>query len=223
MILGVQRVSGSSDFTVLPAPATPLAIAPGAEIDFTIEYRPTAPGVAGTATIQITSNDPVNPTLDLVARGASGTGKLAVTGSTYFGGVRACCYEERTIWIANVGDCELHVADVAFKHPAKAWKLVNNAFPATLHPGACLPAVIRYHAIERYARVRELIITSDDPHTPVRELEVLAHTVWDEQCRDDCAKGCCGERCRCHPSSRSCERCPDEDDDRDQAEAHLPA
>jgi hypothetical protein len=84
--------------------------------------------------------------------------------------------------LANVGDCELHVSDVAFKHAANAWKLVNNAFPARLHPGASLAVVIRYHAIERYARVRELIITSDDPHTPVRELEVLARTVWDEPC-----------------------------------------
>ena len=222
MILGVQRVSGSSDFTVLPAPATPLAIAPGAGIDFTIEYRPAVPGVASAATIQITCNDPVNPTLDLVARGTSGTGKLAVTGSTYLGGVRACCYEERTIWIANVGDCELHVSDVAFKHPARAWKLVNNAFPATLRPGACLAVVIRYHATERYARVRELVITSDDPQMPVRELEVLAHTVLDEQCHDGCAKGC-RERGRCEPSCRGCERCPDEDDERDQAQAHAPA
>jgi kumamolisin len=222
MILSVQRVSGSGDFTVLPTPATPLAIAPGAGIDFTIAYSPAAPGVAEAATIQITSNDPVSPTLDLVARGQSGAGKLAVTGSTCFGAVRARCHEERTIWITNVGDCELHVSDVAFKHPAKPWKLVNNAFPATLHRGASLAVVIRYHAVERYARVRELIITSDDPHTPIRELEVLAHTVWDEPCRDDCAKGCCRERGHCEPSCRGGERCP-QDDDRYQEEAGSPA
>jgi hypothetical protein len=125
--------------------------------------------------------------------------------------VRACRREERTIWIANVGDCELHVSGVAFKHPAKPWKLVNNAFPATLHPGASLAVVIRYYAIERYARVRELVITSDDPNTPVRELEVLANTVWHEQCRDDCTKDCCQEKGHCEPSCCGCERCPDED------------
>jgi hypothetical protein len=222
MILGVNRISGSSDFSVLPAPATPLAIAPGAEIDFTIRYSPSGPGAAATATIQITSNDPVNPTLDLVAHGKSGAGKLAVTGSACFGGVHACCHEERTIWIANVGDCELHVSGVAFKHPAKPWKLVNNPFPATLHPGASLAVVIRYHAVERYARARELIITSDDPHTPVRELEVLANTVWDGQCRDSCTKSRCRERDHCEPSCRGCERCPGEDDDQDQAVAYLP-
>ena len=320
MILSVTRVSGSNAFTVLPAPATPLAIAPGAELDFTIEYDPAAPSGADTATIRITSNDPVNPTMDLVAHGKGGsgkletviadhgafgaccvrsfveqdltlvnngpctlaitaitsdhaefvapsvhsyplklatgtsismpirfhptspgpkaanltvvsddpagpkivhvsgdvpTGKLAVTGSTYFGGVRACCREERTIWIANVGDCKLLVSGVAFKHPAKPWKLVNNAFPATLHPGASLAVVITYHAIERYARVRELVITSDDPHAPVRELDVLAHTVWPEQCCDDCAKGCCEERRRCEPSCCGCERYRDEDNDED--------
>ena len=214
MILSVTRVSGSSAFIVRPAPATPLALAAGAGIDFTIEYRPTAPGVAETATIQITSNDPVNPTLDLIAHGTGGAGKLVVTGSDYFGGVHACCREERTIWVANVGDCELHVSGVAFKRPTKAWRLVNNPFPATLHPGASLAVVIRYHAIERYAQVRELVITSDDPHTPVRELEVLAHTVWPEQCRDGCSSGRCRDSGHCEPSCCRCERCPDEDDDR---------
>lgn len=211
MILSLQRVSGSTDFTVRPGPATPLALAPGAGIDFTIEYQPAGPGTASTATIQLISNDPVNPTLDLVARGRHGAGKLAVTGSAYFDGVPARGHEERTIWIGNIGDCELHVSDVAFKHPAKAWKLVNNAFPATLRPGGSLAVVIRYHAIERYARVHELIITSDDPHTPVRELDVLAHTVWDEPCRDERTQGCCRERGRCEPSCCRCGHGPDGD------------
>ena len=61
MILSVQRVSGSSDFSVLPAPATPLAIAPGAQVDFTVEFNPTTRGVDETATIRVTSNDPVTP------------------------------------------------------------------------------------------------------------------------------------------------------------------
>jgi kumamolisin len=205
MILSVKRISGSNAFTVLPAPATPLAIAPGAEIDFTIEYHPTAPSAIDTATIQITSNDPLEPALDLIANGRRGSGKLAVTGSTYFGGVRADCREERTIWITNVGECKLHVAGAAFKHPAKAWKLINNPFPATLAPGTSLAVVIRYHAIERYARVRELLITSDDPSTPVRELEMLAHTIWPQQHHHDTR--CCDEQHRCEPSCPGCEHC----------------
>ena len=78
------------------------------------------------------------------------------------------------------------------QHPSKPWELVNNPFPASLAPGALLPVVIRYHAVERYARVRELEIVSDDPATPVRVIEVLAHTVWDAcGCEERPRCGCC--------------------------------
>jgi kumamolisin len=206
MILGVTRLSGSIDFTVLPAPVTPLAIAPGDEVDFTVEYNPTAHGVHETATIRVTSNDPVTPLLDVVATGLSASGTIAVTGSTCFGGVKACRCAERTISICNVGVCNLQVTTVAFKRKSHHWKLINNPFPATLHPGSCLGVVIRYSATERFARSCELIITSDDPSTPVKTLDVMAYTVWgDCGCKPscgDCQKGscekrhkeCCGER-----------------------------
>ena len=40
MVMSVKRVGGSGDFAVLAAPATPLALAPGSQIDFVIEYDP---------------------------------------------------------------------------------------------------------------------------------------------------------------------------------------
>ncbi len=313
MVLSVKRVSGSSDFSVLPLPTTPLAIAPGSKIDFTIEFNPTTHGVNETATFQITSDDPVTPLFDAVATGRGGTaaletiiadhgsfgtccvgsfkdenltlhnngpcvlsvssvvssaadfivpsvshyplliaagdsialpirfqpesfgakfavltvnsndpggprhirvsgdapaGKLAVTGSTYFGGVKACCCAERTIAICNVGDCKLHIKSVAFKHKNPHWKLIHNPFPATLHPGSCLGVVIRYKATERCPRSCELVITSDDPTDPVKTLEVLAYTDWNEcGCKKscECEKKCC-ESCECDP-------CCDEDEE----------
>jgi kumamolisin len=323
MILSVQRVAGSADFTVLSAPATPLAIAPGAQVDFTVAFNPTTTGVLETATIQITSNDPVTPVLDLPTEGRGGagaletviaddgafgeccvggyrdepltlhnngpcdlsvsavtssspdfvppnvstypliiapgasialpirfqptatgtfsatitvvssdpagpkhvpvsgtapSGKLAVTGSTIFGAVPACCRVERTIAICNVGDCKLQVSSVAFKRKSRHWKLVNNPFPATLRPGSCLGVVIRYIATEKLPRSCDLVITSDDPTDPVKTLEVLATTVWEDccsKCCDDCRKGCCQKQhcdpCRC----RKCggEWCDEEDND----------
>ena len=304
MVLSVKSL-GSSDFTVLPAPATPLAIAPGAEVDFTIEYNPTTRGLSETATIQIISSDPLTPVLDVTATGFGGTGALAtvvadlgnfgdccvgsfvdegltlnnngqcalsilnvtssssdfitpsvgsyplivaagssidlpirfqpssfgpksatitifsddpagpksvpvsgtapagtlaVTGSTFFGQVEACCRMERTISICNVGDCSLNVSSVAFKHHNPHWKLINNPFPATVHPGSCLAVVIEYEATERFPRSCDLIITSDDPVTPVKTLEVVATTIWNDCCRD-CGNGRCekrhGDRCQC--------------------------
>ena len=303
-ILSITRVSGSSDFRILSAPGTPLIMAPGSQVDFTIEYNPTTFGVAEAATFQIVNDDPVTPFLDVVAHGLGGTasletviadhgnfgnccvgsfvdegltlhsdgpcllsitdvkssslefeppsvvgyplnvaagasitlpirfrpssfgaksatitvfsndptgpkhvhvsgeapsGKLAVTGSTFFGEVKACCSLEKTVSICNVGDCKLHVKSVAFKHKSPHWKLINNPFPATLHPGSSLNVVIRYKATERYPRSCDLVITSDDPALPVKTLEVLAVTVWDDcgckKCADDCRKHTCDPRC----------------------------
>jgi kumamolisin len=302
MILSISRISGSSDFTLLPAPALPLAIAPGAQVDFTIRYRPTTRGVPELATFGVISNDPVTPQLDLAASGTGGTGaletviahlgqfgdccvgsfadqgltlhnngpcrlsidavsssspefsastvtgyplivaaggsitvpvrfqptalgpaagtitvtsddpagpkavavsgnapagQLAVTGSTFFGRVKACCRKERTIAICNVGECRLHVSSVAFRHDNPHWKLINNPFPSTLHPGSCLGVVIGYHATEKFPRSCDLVITSDDPTTPVKILEVVACTVWDEscQCRGEDTCTCKERRC----------------------------
>jgi kumamolisin len=271
MILNVQRTAGSSAFTVVPTPQPPLAIAPGASIEFTVEYDPALAAGAATATITIVSSDPVRPQLHVVTTGIGGSGaletviadhgdfgaccpgsfvkenltlanngpctltitgvtssdpefvvpavnsypllvapgtsialpvrlapsgpgaktatitvssddpagplavrvsghagagKLVVTGSTDLGGVCACHHEERTIWLSNVGDCRLHVAAVEFKHPSKAWRLVNAPFPLTLQPG-----------------------------------EVLAHKVW-EACCGPAKQGGCEERSPCEPARR---------------------
>lgn len=328
MIASVHRVSGSSDFTVLASPATPLAISPGDEIDFTVEFTPSTHGVTETAIIRVTCNDPVTPVLNLRATGVGGagaletviahdgdfgaccvgafvdedltlvnngpcklsiqnvtssstefvppsvshyplvvaagvslelpirfqpsspgsksatikvlsddpagsksvavsghapTGKLAVSGSTVFGGVKACCHAERKVVICNVGDCKLHVSSVAFKRKSPHWRLAHNPFPATLHPGSCLPLFIVYRATEKYPRSCELIVKSDDPQMPERVLELFAYTIWDdcscERSCEYCHKGG-GEKRDCHPCrSRECPEGyafeDDEDDDDD--------
>jgi hypothetical protein len=141
-----------------------------------IRFQPASFG-AKAATITVLSDDPVGPkSLDVTGFAPSGT--LAVTGSTNFGGVTACCCADRTISICNVGDCSLHVTSVRFKRKSRHWKLLLNPFPAKLHPGSCLSVIIRYKATERCPRCCELIIESDDPVTPIKSLEVLAYTIW---------------------------------------------
>ena len=159
----------------------------------TIRFAPHSFG-AKSAVITVISDDPTGPKTVQVS-GDVPSGKLAVTGSTCIGGVKACCVGEHTIAICNVGECKLHVSSVAFKRKSKHWRLINNPFPATLHPGACLSVLIRYKATEKCPRCCELVIKSDDPETPVKILDVMAYTVWDccgcSKCCDDCSKGCC--------------------------------
>src|SRR4029077_14392436 len=49
----VQRVLGSAAFTVSSLPGTPLTIAAGEEVDFTLRYWPTTIGASDVATIRI--------------------------------------------------------------------------------------------------------------------------------------------------------------------------
>jgi pro-kumamolisin-like protein len=209
--------SSSAAFVVPLIVHPPIAVAPGASISLPIRFQPTAlgPTPLGT-TITVDSNDPGGP-VSVTVSGDAPAGKLAVTGSTFFGAVRACCREERQLAICNTGDCKLQIKSVAFKRKSRHWKLINNPFPAALHPGSCLAVTIVYKATERFPRPCELVIVSDDPDTPVKTMDLLAATIWDDcgcsKCCDDCGKGKCDKR-HCDPCCR--DKCGDEfEDERD--------
>jgi hypothetical protein len=198
--------------------AYPIRIAPGTAVEMPIRFEPSSFG-AKSAAITVASDDPTGPKSVHVS-GKVPSGKLVVTGSTCIGGVKACCLGERTIAICNVGDCNLHVTSVAFKRKNKHWKLINNPFPAMLHPGSCLSVLIRYKATEKCPRCCELVITSDDPDTPVKVLDVMAYTIWSQcscrKCCDDCSKGHCDkhhDECCSAQAIDSC--CDDEGEDQD--------
>lgn len=218
LITGIT--SSSAEFLPPQVLSYPVLIGSGDCLPLPIRFEPTSIGPKS-ATLAIVSNDPSSP-LTIVVRGDVPTGHLAVTGSTCFGGVKACCSAERTIALCNVGDCKLHVLSVAFRRKNPHWRLVNNPFPAYLHPGSCLSVVIRYRATEKCPRSCDLIIRSDDPKTPVKLLEVLAHTVWPECCGKDCRDDCKKERCEkphCDPCAKDCcDDCDDCDDYGDEEE-----
>jgi hypothetical protein len=207
--------SSSGEFLVPHVLSYPVVIGAGDSLPLPIRFAPTSFGPKS-ATLSVMSNDPAGPHT-ITVTGDAPSGKLAVTGSLCFGGVKAGCRAERTISICNVGDCSLHVTSVAFKRKSRHWKLINNPFPATLHPGSCLSVVIRYKATEKCPVCCELVITSDDPVSPIKTLDVMAYTINQcgcKKCCDDCRKGCCNE-CHaefcCQGSADDC--CQDEEDD----------
>ena len=208
--------SSSAEFVAPEALSYPLSIAPGSSLPAPIRFAPTSFG-SKSATITVFSNDPAGPP-SVDVSGDAPSGKLAVSGSTIFGGVNACCCADRTISICNVGECSLHVTSVAFKRKSKHWTLINHPFPATLRPGSCLGVVIRYKATEKCARACELIIESDDPLTPVKTLEILAYTVWDNcGCQEECEDCGCGKhhQPRCSQGYPCC--CDDDEDEQDMS------
>jgi hypothetical protein len=220
--LSIRAITSSSLEFLLPQVSSyPVRIGPGDCLPVPIRFQPTSFGPK-TAVISVVSDDPASPS-SIAVSGDVPAGKIAVTGSAYFGGICACTCAERVIAICNVGECQLLVSSVKFKRKSRHWKLINNAFPTTLHPGSCLNLVIRYKATERHPRSQDLIIVSDDPLTPIKEVEVIAYTTWEpcdcRKCCEDCRKGDCDKRHRdhcCKPSHHNC--CDDDDDHREDEE-----
>jgi hypothetical protein len=211
--LTVHGIAATGNFITAEVLSYPLTIAPGTALPLPIRFQPTSPG-AHTGTITVSSDDPSGPrTIDVSGRAP--TGRLSISGSTSFGGVSACCCADRTLAVCNTGECALHVTGAHFRRRSRHWKLVNNPFPAVLHPGACLPLVVQYRATEKCPRACELLIESDDPQMPVKRMDVLAYTIWDSGCREhceDCHKGCCDK----HHGESDCRQgypCCDEDDE----------
>jgi hypothetical protein len=57
-----------SDFSVLPNPQTPLIVGPFSQVSFIVRFKPKKLRVRK-ATIEVSTNDPDQPTIDLAARG----------------------------------------------------------------------------------------------------------------------------------------------------------
>jgi hypothetical protein len=209
--------SSNPDFRLPEILFFPLLVAPGAALDVPVRFAPTRLG-GSSAVVTVTSDDPTSPHTVALLGNAPG-GRIAVTGSLCFGGVKACCRAERTLTIANVGPCPLHVTSVAFTRALPFWRLVNNPFPATLAPGASLGVVVRYKATEKSPVAEQIVVTSDDPDRPTVTLDVMAYTVWceckGEHHREGCGCSCggsCGGCTACEGGADDC--CTDEDDGR---------
>jgi hypothetical protein len=115
----------------------------------------------------------------------------------------------------NTPECGLHVTSVAFRRKRRHWKLINNPFPATLQPGSCMNLVVRYIAAEKCPRSCELEIKSDDPNMPVKIMDLLAYTIWDECGQKKCCNQCDKDPCCCKPCPDAC--CDEDgDDDKDE-------
>jgi len=208
--LSVTAITSSDASFVVPEVLhLPLTIEPASALTVMLRFAPSARGPAS-ATISVVSDDPASPA-SLAVQGHAPAGKLTIAGSAVFNGVKCCRREQRRLEICNTGDCLLHVHGVELRLHHKHFRIINNPFPAHLQPGSCLDVVIQYHAVQRAGKPCELVIESDDPHEPVRRVDVIAWTDWD----------CCEEReCECRKEKRECccecrKRCRDECDSDD--------
>ena len=161
----VANIAGSADFTVLANPATPLTIAAGDEVAFTLEFTPSSAGPES-ATVRITSNDPVTPNLDLVTTGTGGAGalELALADGGDFGDVCLGSFVDRPLVLVNDGACSLHVTNISASPDFLAPTV--NSYPLTIGAGDAIELPIRFKPTALGVRSATITVTSDDPAGP---------------------------------------------------------
>ena len=166
VISSVQRLMGSTDFTVLANPATPLSLAPGETIDFTVAFTPTGltPEIA---TIRIITNDPNAPFVDLTTTAVLGTAKIAtaIANSGSFGNVCLDSFADELLTINNTGTCPLRILNITGSPDFLAPSVLS--YPLLVDPGDSIDVVIRFQPSAPYgAKPGAITIASNDPAGP---------------------------------------------------------
>ncbi len=141
---GFSLSGGSAEFSIISGPATPVTILPGSHIDFTVQFAPASAGDK-TATFQISSDDPFQPSLTLAASGTGVAGKLALSGSLDFGTVPRGTNATRDVIVQNVGGGTLRLSSVAIASDA-LFSIVSGplSFPVNIPSGAQVTYTVRF-------------------------------------------------------------------------------
>jgi photosystem II stability/assembly factor-like uncharacterized protein len=166
IVTSVQRLMGSTDFTVLPNPATPLSLAPGENIDFTVAFTP-AGLTPEIATIRIITNDPNAPFVDLTTTAILGTAKIAtaIANSGSFGNVCLGSFADELLTINNTGTCPLRILNITGSPDFLAPSVLS--YPLLVDPGDSIDVVIRFQPSAPYgAKAGAITIASNDPAGP---------------------------------------------------------
>ncbi len=156
-----------------PSAGFPVTISHDFCFPFQVVFDATAAGPQS-ATLTIVSNDLGSPNTAVQVTAAGTEPDIRVTGSTDFGIPSAWTPAEKTVSVCNTGGCNLAVSAAAVS--CADFTLVNNPFPASVSPGACLDLVVRFTPQLAGHKTCELKVTSDDPDTPVVSRTLDART-----------------------------------------------
>ncbi|MDR7255150.1 hypothetical protein J2X46_004152 [Nocardioides sp. BE266] len=197
VVTSVQRLMGSTGVSVLASPGTPLILAAGEEVDFTVAFTPTTPGTPETATIRIITTDPQAPIVDIAATGAGGVPVLdvAVPDTGDFGDVCLGSFVDRGLVLNNRGTCTLFVkritsSDAAFVPPGV------STYPVAVAAGDSVELPIRFQPSARGPASATLTIVSNDPASP-KTVRVRGNTPSPRMVLSIADQGDFGDVCVC--------------------------
>lgn len=181
IVNAIFRASGSTQLRVLAAPAAPFSIAPGEEVDFTVEFLASQAG-DHTAIFQINSNDQFEPSFQIAASGTVNTQMIStiIADGGDFGNVcSANDFHDLNLTIANPGCGTLSVDLISFVGgDASDFDLAEVLdYPLTIAAGTSTAVPLRFDPSGTCGDTRSTTvrISSDDPDTPTKDVGISGY------------------------------------------------
>ena len=162
------------DFNLTPPASLPLTLAQFETATFTVSFSPTGPGTR-TAIVEISSNDPANPTTSVDLSGVGIGPNIALSSvSKNFGNVLVGdASAPQSVTISNVGNGDLNVSSVSLTGTDAGQFSLSGFSSGTISPppsGGSETVSITFSPTSTGAKTAILEITSDDPDTSTVEV-----------------------------------------------------
>jgi hypothetical protein len=176
LVHSVDIIAGGPAFTLLPDPTQPFLVSPGSHVDVTVRYAPTAFGLQ-VGTLRIQSNDPDEETVDFALTGAGGEPDIdtVIADTGDFGVVCLDSFKDLDLTINNSGSCDLTIDGIFSNNPEFDVAQLMSV-PLVIGPGDSLAVPIRLEPTTLGGKVGQIMIQSDDPDTPEKNVNVLGNT-----------------------------------------------
>jgi hypothetical protein len=168
--LFVSGILPSDPEFLTPNTTFPFQVAPGASVQFSERFQPTLPTGNRSATLDVQSNDAIQPNVFVPVSGQSQAPLVSVTGINNFGNVCAGVVQDETFKVCNLpvaGTCQLNVTNVSLSAGCKDFTIISNPFPEYLGAEVCGNVVVQFTPTSDGPKTCNLIVTSSDPATPI--------------------------------------------------------
>lgn len=149
----------------------PMTIAPGENEDIELVFRPTSVGSLNT-TIQVLSNDPVNPEVDVELTGEAviaGPSIHVISDNHNYGNVRVNAMTRWFLQVENIGDEMLTVNEITIDESA-FFVDPDQAMPFLIAPLETIEVGVWFHPQDDMTYNGIMEISSDDPANPAVEV-----------------------------------------------------
>lgn len=165
-----------SAFSLGGNPTQPFVVQPGSHVDLTVRFEPDMDGdFEGTLTIN--SNDADEGEIVLEMTGAGGLPEITTTFDDHFGSICLGDTVTHDLLIQNSGSCPLSVSAIDIDNSSEFRLASTMEFPLVVSPGGEVTVPVEFIPYDTVgAHSAEMTITSDDPATGEKVIDMVGYT-----------------------------------------------